>query len=138
MKWAKALTKVLSVEIPWLSLQPLICPANADGTISYIPFLERYRVKGAVDQDTENELLSKISHKFLAFGPTLDHAFKVLALSFSLLTVFSASNYCGKSMNKAAFVVLAVNDSCHNDSSHTHTHHHRLDSRNHSLMNRMI
>lgn len=55
-----------------------------------------------------------------------------------VLTVFSASNYCGKSMNKAAFVVLAVNDSCHNDSSHTHTHHHRLDSRNHSLMNRMI
>jgi calcium-binding protein CML len=77
VKWAKAMTKVLGVDIPWLSLQPLICPANEDATISYIKFLEQYRISG-MEAAVEDAILSKIAGKFLAFGPTLKDAFHEL------------------------------------------------------------
>ena len=77
--WAKGMTKVLQLQLPWLSLQPLLCKAESDGSINYIRFLERYRAKlGTDDTAWQEEMVAKISQRLFALSPTLKGAFKEL------------------------------------------------------------
>ena len=78
------MTKVLGLQLPWLSLQPLLCQAEENGTINYVRFLERYRATVKGDEDKwQEEMVSKISQRLYALSPTLKGAFKeVLWLSY--------------------------------------------------------
>ncbi len=44
VEWAKTLTKILDLDLPWLSLASRIVDLEPDGSINFVKFLERYRI----------------------------------------------------------------------------------------------
>jgi protein phosphatase len=76
-EWAETMRTVLNLELPYLSLQHLICNADAEtGDINYTDFLERYRFQMSTgDYAWVDKIMKRVNHKLFQICGDVEEAF---------------------------------------------------------------
>ena len=76
-EWAHTMRTVLNLELPYLSLQHLICDADeVNGNINYSDFLERYRFQMSTgDYKWVDKIMKRVNHKLFSLCGNIEEAF---------------------------------------------------------------